>query len=161
MRELNCLKTEVITLETIEKVRKMVKAHRNGLMGRNIQETGAGTNSMGTASTSGLTDASTMDNGNKASSMEMESIVILTEGHIQENTAMATNMVLVLMSGTMVRLTKVTGRIIYSMDKEDGPMLLVRAKSESGSMVTEKNGYPAVSRRLRTLRFSLKSDDDC
>ena len=87
---------------------------------------------MGTASTSGLTDAYTMDSGNKASSMEMESIVILTEGHIQENTAMATNMVLVLMSGTMVRLTKVTGRIIYSMGKEDGQMLLVRAESESG-----------------------------
>ena len=132
------------TKEISKRARKMAKALKNGLIVRNIAETGPRMHSRGMASTSGRMDANTRDYGNRISSMGKVSTVIQTADSIQEITAMVTNMVLALMSGLMEKSTKATGRTIRSTDREDGLIPPARARLESGSMVAEKNGYLAV-----------------
>ena len=135
---------EVSTKEISKRVRKMAKALKNGLMVRNIVETGARMHLRDMASTSGQMDVSTRDYGSKISRTGKVNTVIQTADHIQVNTVMVTNMVLALMSGQMAKSTKATGRTISSTDREDGPIPVARAGLESGSMVAERNGYLAV-----------------
>lgn len=126
----------------------MDKELKNGKMVRSMKEIGSMIRLMEKVSILGLIKDHMMENGNKIFYMDMAHILGLMEGNTLAHMFLTKNKAKEFTHGPMENLIMGTGKMVFKMEKENLPILKIKAEKEHGKMERELHGMVKLLRMI-------------